>query len=305
MPQPPDPTRASESGESSVEQSLSLAVDLIDLLTAPAEELPGALQARLQRHLPAGCYLLPERSAEQQLTPQTRLTPLAVEAGDWRLLTPASFDEAAALAGWCGSVLQRFWRVRRMQDELRRQAFTDELTGLANARRFHTFLEEKVVWSKQTGWPVTLLLFDIDNFRQYNEQYGHVAGDRILKQTAELLRKCSRVDDLVARLSGGGDEFAMVFWDKGGPRHPREPASTPILASPLQVFERFKKQLASAKFPDLGPGGLGRLTISAGMAVCPADACDAAQLIAKADEALMFGAKRSGKNRLHIVGSEA
>jgi diguanylate cyclase (GGDEF)-like protein len=197
----------------------------------------------------------------------------------------------------------RFWHARQERDHLHQQAMTDELTGLANARRFHAFLKETLVWARRTGWPVTLLLFDIDNFKQYNEQYGHAAGDRILRQTAELLTLCSRADDLVARLSGGGDEFAVVFWDKHGPRRPRQPSDgVQTVASPLQVFDRFKKRLESEDFPDLGPNARGRLTISAGMAVYPRDAADADGLVAKADEALMFHAKRSGKNRLHIVG---
>ena len=218
---------------------------------------------------------------------------------------PPAGPQARGLARVMASALSHLADLRERQDRLWREARTDELTNLANGRYFREFLTEKLAWSLESGLPITLLLFDIDNFKQYNEQYGHAAGDRILRQMAGLLRQCCRSHDLVARLSGGGDEFAVVFWDKGGPRQPRVSGSPLVtVASPLQVFERFRARLASEAFPDLGPKRLGSLTISAGMAVHPTDASDVDSLILAADEAMMFHAKRTGKNRIHIVGPD-
>ncbi|HTW93461.1 MAG TPA: GGDEF domain-containing protein, partial [Tepidisphaeraceae bacterium] len=151
----------------------------------------------------------------------------------------------------------------------------------------------------------TLLLFDIDNFKGYNDQYGHGVGDEILKQTAALMRRCVRDHDLVARISG--DEFAVVFWEPEGPRVPRDAQKAPAIPGqppqePALILERFRKLLESQDFPELGAGGKGKLTISGGLAVFPYDAQDVQTLIETADKALMFGAKQSGKNKINLVG---
>ena len=80
--------------------------------------------------------------------------------------------------------------------------------------------------ARTTYLPVTLFLFDIDDFKKYNDQYGHGVGDEILRQTAKLMKKCVREHDIVARISG--DEFAVVFWEKEGPRQPRDQAAVPV-----------------------------------------------------------------------------
>ena len=108
---------------------------------------------------------------------------------------------------------------------LQRLAITDDLTGLANGRYFRHFLAKTIDKAKVMRFPVTLFLFDIDNFKKYNDQFGHCVGDEILKQTATLMRRCVRDHDLVARISG--DEFAVVFWEMEGPRQPRDPKAPP------------------------------------------------------------------------------
>ena len=97
-----------------------------------------------------------------------------------------------------------------------RLAITDDLTGIYNGRYFRHFLARIIEKARTLRFPVTLLLFDIDNFKSYNDRYGHGVGDEILRQTAALMRRCCRPHDLVARISG--DEFAVVFWEKEGPR---------------------------------------------------------------------------------------
>src|SRR5690606_11623180 len=111
--------------------------------------------------------------------------------------------------------------------------------------------------------------------------------------------------DLVARISG--DEFAVVFWEKEGPRQPRQPTGTPVSRVPhniMQILDRFKHNLSSQEYSFLGPQGQGSLTISGGLAVYPYDAHSVPDLIKAADEALMFGAKRSGKNSIFLIGGE-
>jgi GGDEF domain-containing protein len=199
-------------------------------------------------------------------------------------------------------------KLRALHDRhtgLQRLAITDELTGLANSRYFRQFLTQIVEKARVKRFPVTLFLFDIDNFKRYNDQYGHGGGDEILKQLANLMRRCVRDHDLVARISG--DEFAVIFWEKEGPRTPREPRPQIGNRTPQEtqdILDRFRRLLATQDFPGLGAGGKGCLTISGGLAVYPYDAQDVNKLIEAADQQLMFGAKRSGRNSIHLVGGD-
>jgi GGDEF domain-containing protein len=212
----------------------------------------------------------------------------------------AAHDGLAHLAALVGRLAALHERHARLQ----RLAITDELTGVYNARYFRHFLTRILERAKRMHFPVTLLLFDIDDFKRYNDQFGHCVGDEILKQTAAMMKRCTREHDLVARI--GGDEFAVVFWDKEGPRQPREPRTGNISRppqSPVQIFERFKRMIRSDEFTAIGPHGKGKLGISAGLAVYPYDANELNALIAAADKALMQGAKKQGgKNCLSLVG---
>jgi two-component system cell cycle response regulator len=188
---------------------------------------------------------------------------------------------------------------------LTRLATTDQLTGVANRRFFEHYLAKLLATAQAKRFPVSLLLFDIDNFKKYNDECGHATGDEILRETAELMRRCCRKHDLVARI--GGDEFAVVFWEKEGPRQPKENAQTVSAAErvpqePLQILKRFHRAISSQEFSGLGTSGRGTLTISGGLASYPWDGRTVAELVEKADHALVFGAKKSGKNSIHLVG---
>jgi diguanylate cyclase (GGDEF)-like protein len=176
-----------------------------------------------------------------------------------------------------------------------RLALTDELTGLPNRRQFLQMLDEKVRRATADRTTVTLLIFDIDDFKHYNDRFGHAAGDEILRETGQLFRQCSRQHDLVARL--GGDEFAVVFWQAEQPRVAGSKHPTDV----LQILRRFRKELGTHRFPSLGPEAEGVLTISGGLASFPWDGGRAADLIQAADQALLR-AKRDGKNRICLVG---
>jgi len=202
-------------------------------------------------------------------------------------------------------LLARAAQIQLRHAKLQKFAFTDELTGLFNKRYFNHFLARTLAEARKSRFPVTLFLFDIDNFKSYNDRFGHACGDDILKQTSNLMRRCVRDHDLVARI--GGDEFAVIFWEKDGPRTPRDssvgvPGRPP--SEPEQILARFRRSLQSQSFPLLGPSGQGTLTISGGLAVFPYDACDLPTLVDAADKALMFGAKRSGRNSIHLVGGD-
>lgn len=181
---------------------------------------------------------------------------------------------------------QRLWRQR---------ALVDTCSGLPNRRYLHEQLDHILEQAGLDHFAVTVLLFDIDNFKSYNDTFGHAAGDDILRHTGELFRRHCREQDVVTRY--GGDEFAVVFWDPQGPRAPgsKHPASA------LSVLDRVKRSLANEAFAPLGAEGGGKLTISGGLATYPWNAATRDELIQRADEALLR-AKRAGKNRIYLVG---
>jgi diguanylate cyclase (GGDEF)-like protein len=187
---------------------------------------------------------------------------------------------------------------------LERLATTDDLTGLKNRRYIWEFARQILEHARQTKGRVTLLVFDIDNFKHYNDVYGHLIGDEILRQAALLMRRCCRSHDVVGRI--GGDEFAVVFWDDpyraaGDVERERRAATAEHPRQAILVAKRFQKEFGHADLHLLGPGGEGVLTISGGLASFPRDGATVEQLFARADLALRE-AKGSGKNRLYLVG---
>jgi len=191
-------------------------------------------------------------------------------------------------------------------ERLEELATTDELTGLKNRRYTREFGRQIIELARKTAGNVSLLIFDIDDFKRYNDVYGHSAGDEILRETAILIKRCCRSHDVVGRI--GGDEFAVIFWD--GPklkskkvRQERRSALTDHPKEPLFIVNRFRDQISKAELHCLGSAGKGVLTISGGLAGFPADSSSIEQLFERADNALLE-AKRSGKNRIYLVGGE-
>ena len=184
-------------------------------------------------------------------------------------------------------------------------ATEDDLTGLKNRRYIREFCRQILEHVKKEKGRVTVLVFDIDNLKQYNDEYGHRAGDMVLKQAAVLIGRCCREHDVVGRI--GGDEFAVVFWDDpygkaaGAAGRERRSAMAEHPREVIFVAERFRNELEKAELDLLGPKGKGVLTISGGLAGFPRDGSTAEELFVRADRALLE-AKRSGKNRIYLVG---
>ncbi len=190
---------------------------------------------------------------------------------------------------------------------LERLATEDDLTGLKNRRYIWEFSRQIIERAGKENKRVTLLVFDIDNFKHYNDVYGHYVGDEVLRQAAVLMQRCCRGHDVVGRI--GGDEFAVIFWDDpqagsaGAPDERRSPrADHPQEA--IFIAKRFVRELENSELTPLaglGPEGKGVLTISGGLASFPRDGSNIQELFQQADKALLE-AKRSGKNRIHLVG---
>jgi GGDEF domain-containing protein len=188
--------------------------------------------------------------------------------------------------------------------QLEKLATEDDLTGLKNRRYIWEFSRQIIEHTGKRGGMVTLLIFDIDNFKHYNDVYGHLAGDEVLKQAAVLMHRCCRKHDVVGRI--GGDEFAVVFWDDPQKRPLKEKTERRSATAghpneAIFITERFRKELENAELHLLGSAGKGILTISGGLASFPRDGSTVQELFQKADKALLE-AKRSGKNKIYLVG---
>jgi diguanylate cyclase (GGDEF)-like protein len=163
-----------------------------------------------------------------------------------------------------------------------RNALTDALTGLGNRHWMKDMFEREVTRAQHSGRSLCLMMIDIDNFKHFNDQYGHISGDRVLIAVAGALREYLRPTDLIARF--GGDEFAALLPDVE-------------LGQAQQTADRLRAQVAS-----LSPQSLSTaITISIGVsATVPGD--DVGTLVQRADAA-MYDAKEQGRNRVAVRGS--
>lgn len=163
--------------------------------------------------------------------------------------------------------------------QVRRQAVTDELTGLSNYARFQELLSSEVEQVKRYGDSLGLLMLDLDDFKAINDTFGHQQGDAVLRAVARVLRETSREADTPARY--GGDELAVVL-----PHTDLQGAFT--------IGERVRAAIEHLDVPRIDDGGSLRVTVSVGVAA--SDWGDKEALVADADKAL-YAAKRDGKNR--------
>jgi diguanylate cyclase (GGDEF)-like protein len=169
-----------------------------------------------------------------------------------------------------------------LHETVRRQAVTDELTGLFNHRRFQEVISKEVAEAKRFGTGMGLIMLDIDNFKRVNDTYGHMQGDEVLRAVARVLRESSREIDEPARY--GGEEMAVAL-----PQTDLEGA--------YQFAERVRRRIEALELPLIEGGGTLRVTASFGAAAINGDGtADKDALVASADAAL-YRAKRSGKNR--------
>ncbi len=187
-------------------------------------------------------------------------------------------------AEWLG----RWLALDRGYRDYRRLAFQDDLTGAWNRRFYGVFMKRTLREAARSRRAVTVLVFDIDDFKRYNDEFGHEAGDEILRETVRLLNSVIRAGDRVCRM--GGDEFAVVF----APQGPREVGSNPPEAVE-KIATRFQDQICKMKFPKLGLDAPGTLSVSGGLATYPWDGTDAESLLRHADR-LALQSKKKGKN---------
>lgn len=175
---------------------------------------------------------------------------------------------------------------RLAEEQVRELAVIDSLTTLSNRRHFDDFLGQEWRRAQRLGLPVSLAFVDIDCFKQFNDNYGHVAGDGILENVGTVLKAFGkRPGDLVARY--GGEEFAVIMGETN-------------LAGAEKLANEIRAAIFDMNIPHGFAGPHDRLTVSIGVAMaCPTQGQSARQLVEAADNAL-YDAKNSGRNCVSV-----
>jgi diguanylate cyclase (GGDEF)-like protein len=179
-------------------------------------------------------------------------------------------------------------RLRRMNDELQRIAILDELTGVPNRRHFNSLVRKEWARAAREAIPVGLVLIDVDLFKNYNDLYGHPAGDTCLARVAGALGGvASRPADALARY--GGEEFAVLL------------AHTSAGGAAI-VAERLRVAVESLDLEHAG-SNYGRVTISLGVAASVPDRRSSPDRLMGAADRALYQAKAAGRNRVHVAGA--
>jgi len=167
-------------------------------------------------------------------------------------------------------------------EAIRAESFTDPLTGLGNRKYFDRSIETAVANANATGEPLSLLMFDIDHFKSFNDSYGHLTGDQVLRLVGMSLKQAIKGQDITARY--GGEEFAVIL-------------PNTALRQALTVADHIRRAVMSKELKKKSTGEiLGRVTLSVGVAMLKAGE-DTDSVIERAD-ACLYAAKRAGRNRV-------
>jgi diguanylate cyclase (GGDEF)-like protein len=287
-----DEQRRAEPPPNTVRDAVALVGETLAATHNPDALLPVILQAAIEATDASGGSITSEEVvlATRGATVPHRGEPLAfpLRVADGRpaelVLNPpaAGFTaDARDAAAWIAAQAMIALENAHLHGLVQRQAVTDELTGLANRRRFLAQLDAEVARSRRNGSPLAIVLSDLDDFKQVNDRFGHEAGDRALSAFADILREVVRDVDLPVRL--GGEEFAVLLPDTD-------------LGGGANLAERIRAALAAAEIES----GSERIRVTASFGVsCFPLAVAAEDLLIDADRRL-YDAKRRGKNRVEV-----
>ena len=189
---------------------------------------------------------------------------------------PFEMDHLVHIVNRCFEKCRILREKQHLEKEVRRLSITDDLTGLFNHRHFYKKLEEETIRAQRQNVPLSLMMFDVDNFKQYNDTRGHIEGDKVLEKIGKIVGQCIR-QKVDSGYRYGGDEFAVILIGVKADR-----------AS--EIAERIRGLVERSK--------LGDITVSIGLAEYNADK-DIKHFIKSADDA-MYLAKSQGGNRMHI-----
>lgn len=234
----------------------------------------------------AGWLVHPDEVRSQAAIPlragDVLIGALVIASSNYRELMPSEMERLQVIGNQASLALQN----SLLHEELERLSVTDRLTELYNHGYFQERLEEEIGRATRFGHEVSLIMLDIDDFKEFNDTFGHPHGDRVLRAVASAIKENLREMDVAARY--GGEEFVVVLpeTDSGGA---------------IQVGERIREHISGVEFT--GGEGLPPVhrTVSVGVATFPHHAASPSELIEAADQA-MFLAKRRGKNQSAHAG---
>ncbi|HMD53051.1 MAG TPA: diguanylate cyclase, partial [Phycisphaerae bacterium] len=248
---PPEEPSIEQSAAKDVEAPLSLKlpiqaqITMLRTILSGRQDIVSAALEQLQSNLRSSFWpgvlriYRPDMDASESSSPDVPQATAPLICGEENYGTlvlegampgPRVVEQLRQAALWLGAVLSVAHKVSNLQ----MLADTDELSGAYNRRYFMDNVPKLLERARHDRFCVTILLFDIDDFKQYNDQFGHAAGDAIIREIIGLLRHCTRSRDLVARI--GGDEFAVVYWDSEAPRKPNSEHPKDVLGA----TERFR-----------------------------------------------------------------
>lgn len=172
-------------------------------------------------------------------------------------------------------------RLRASESQLEHLSIYDKLTGLYNYSYFIDRLNEEINRADRYDYPLSLVMIDIDRFKEFNDTFGNQKGNALLEKVAKIIKRCVRTVDVAARY--GGEEFAVILLN--------------VDSDAEVVAERIRKEVEKATFEGDVQQPRVRKKISCGIATFPADATSDTELIVNSDEAL-YMAKKLGRNRV-------
>ena len=180
------------------------------------------------------------------------------------------------------SIMSEVELLRGELEQVKKESLMDALTGISNRKAFDAALENIVYAARQRTMPFCLLLIDIDYFKTFNDTYGHLVGDKVLRFVASTLKRCVKGNDTVARF--GGEEFAIVL------------PNTSLIGAEA-VSEQIRRAISESPLLDKDSGRqLGKITVSIGVSQFRRDELPN-ELVERVDQAL-YTAKRQGRNRV-------
>jgi diguanylate cyclase len=244
-----------------IDDVMSLITEALGMTSTFGESLAGA-----SRHLSVANDREQIKSVVESLVNSTREMQQTKEALEERLTVSK----------------QEISHLQQNLEAIRAESLTDPLTGLGNRKYFDRTMDAAVQFAAKQDEPLSLLMLDIDHFKSFNDNYGHLTGDQVLRLVGQSLKQIIRGRDTMARY--GGEEFAVVLPD------------TPLTKA-LAVAEQIRRAVMARELKKKSTGEiLGRVTISVGVSVLqPGDDMDT--LIERAD-ACLYAAKRGGRNRV-------
>lgn len=224
-------------------------------------------------------------------------------AEGYRRFSSAEREALQVLANQAAAAGENVRLYRRAEE----QAIRDGLTGLYNHRHFQARLREECARARRYGTPLSLLMLDLDEFKSFNDRFGHQVGDEVLREVGEILfAETRRGVDLAARY--GGEEFAVILPHTStnderhaSPAHHAAPEAPPPGAGALVVAERLRAAIAGRAFAGHGGRRHAHVTATIGVAELGAVERSPEALVARADAALYAG-KRTGRDRVVTDG---